>query len=205
MLRQAQYLLKGHVSQGRCRHDIKPMWFLLSVSHTQADFHDYLVNFQLLSSSAQYFSGCPRLQSNIEQTRPLFKAPTPITMRSFTFGLILLSFLFECTRAFAQVTHITDVPTIPTTNIVPSKTLYNTITDGPECTGCVLEAIKPTQITFPRPVICVTITSATTVAAWIEYTYILSDGCTSYDVCPYTFTQKSITQSLTWEYGSNHL
>lgn len=49
---------------------------------------------------------------------------------------------------------------------------YDTITAGPTCTGCVLEAIHPTQLEFPGEVIFVTRTI-------FENFIIYPDGCTS--------------------------
>ncbi|KAF9639836.1 hypothetical protein BFW01_g11642 [Lasiodiplodia theobromae] len=98
-----------------------------------------------------------------------------------------------------DVGHQHAIRDIAETTYSPSSTCpsYATITEGPACAGCILEAIEPKQLSFPGTVIHLTPTVT-------EYAIINPDGCTSYStttktpICTECETIFTAASDITW-------
>ncbi|KAL1635511.1 hypothetical protein SLS58_010207 [Diplodia intermedia] len=67
---------------------------------------------------------------------------------------------------------------------------YATVRDGPACTGCVLEAIQPEQLTFPGEIVHLTQTI-------IHYATVYLENCTSYNGCT-SYSVSTVPVSCAW-------
>lgn len=124
-------------------------------------------------------------------------------MQSFALGVFLISFL--CAGVLAQENPHLASPESHATPL-PSKTSYSTVSNGPECTGCFLEALTPTPLSYPGTVYCLNVTFIETVPSFIRYTIVETDDCTTTTLEPYTPMDGPISAtSITWETSGTSL